>query len=250
MGPRDGVGTGGRVDGMNLLSPASLRNRQHCSLAPIQSQSYSLALRPRAFLNQLLHFDHPKLVIRNRGFALCRETEFGVFFSEEENYADPVSGLRIRPDQIRGIFFHQQAGAPPTFELLFEDAGFVCAIHPSNAQNSRNTIEHILRSFPCRAVDGERLRAAGAAAWLDEHLEMGSDSPDAWSEISQINDSSGFRLSTGRAGFAFEGCFQPWVADRDGAVVRLSDRGQQTVVFANLLDGSVSLPMKMKRAYL
>jgi len=229
---------------MKLLSPfqpARPRRRER-SKGVVPRGSLPLLLRPQAFLNQLLHFDHPRLILRNPGIALCRETEFGVFFpgtdtGERRVLSDPVSGLQIDGDEVDRMTYFDEAGAPPAFELHFRSTGNALVVQPRSDAPSCLVTERILRSFRDHEFHGSPVEATTAGEWLDRLTRpAGPEAPRgrqpfARTEAQQAVPGGELRLRVIEPGFRFEGTLLPWRSDRDGAHLRVSDRDGRTAVY-------------------
>ena len=181
--------------------------------------------------------------------ALCRETEFGVFFLAGDRYVDQVSGLEIVLDQVTGLFLHHDQHSPPSFEIQFREEGFACAIYPSGTPRSLETLDGIVKSFATEPADPAELRAAGAARWLDECLALpASDSIEAREPFLRATEKPGeLQLELQSEGFSFSGPFQPGNLDSDGGILRISDCRHKTVVYSSTSLGSNHLPPKLAR---
>lgn len=244
-----GLGKAEQGGGMRLLSAVPFRKKRTPKPFAPAACSHRLALRPRAFLNQLFHFDQPRLVIRGNGLALCRETEFGVFFLSGDRYVDQVSGLEIVLDQVTGLFLHHDEHSPPSFEIRFREEGFACAIYPSGTPRSRETLDSIVKSFATEQADPAELRAAGAARWLDECLALpASDSSEVREPFLKATEKPDeFQLELQTEGYSFAGPFQPGNVDTDDGVLRISDCRHKTVVYSSAKLGANHLPPKLAR---
>lgn len=228
---------------MKLLPPVSFRAKPSPLPAPTSHRSCRLALAPVEFLNQLFHFDRPRLVIRGRGVALCRETEFGVFFPKGRRYVDPVSGWEVAPDEVTRICLHQDRAAPPSFEIEFRGEGFACAIYPSGTPRSRASLEHLVAACAEAPESSESLRAAGAARWLDECLESGTDRSD--SILRATESPREFLIDIVTSGFSFAGPFRPNHIDADAGHLRISDCRHHTVLYTGSVADAALLPGKL-----
>jgi hypothetical protein len=200
--------------------------------------SHRLELRPHAFLNQLLHFDRPTLVVRSPGLSLCLETEFGVFFEcdgprvgDAAWLEDPVSGLCLDPSAINSIVLYGEQYSPPAFEISLGEAGFVCAIRPRADDQACQVMNRIIRNFGGAPTDGADLRDRGAGAWLDQwsagharSVVRLREASGRWRLDASIL-SGGIRLSV-RLDHALE--------DRDGDILRLVDQERNAAAYLDL----------------
>ncbi len=194
--------------------------------------SKKLALRPHAFLNQLLHFDTPRLIIRTAGLSLCRETEFGVFFREQDPaipvFTDPVSGLTIDAREISGIYLFKPKSGPPSFEIQFSTDGFALAVQPGTSEYSRMLIDRIANSFSGKAVTSGSISTLGAGAWLDE---WGFVRKNRDSSLTLLKDRFQTRLSG--HGFNYETTGTLQHRDTDRSVHRIISNDHHTYIFAH-----------------
>ncbi|MCB1089273.1 MAG: hypothetical protein KDM63_19710 [Verrucomicrobiae bacterium] len=194
----------------------------------------------------MFHFDRPRLVIRGNGVALCRETEFGIFFPDGRRYVDPVSGLEVVPDRITRICLHQDHAAPPSIEIEFREEGFACAIYPGGTPQSRASLGELVNRLAEGPESSEALRAAGAARWLDECLEWGSGL-DARIEsiLKPTRHSREFLIDLSGLGFSFAGPFRPNHVDAGAGHLRVSDCRHRTVLYTTSASDAALLPGKL-----
>lgn len=227
---------------MKLLPPVPFRRKRGAEQESVSPESYRLDLRPRDFFNHLLQFDRLRLVIRAQGLTLCRETEFGHFFSERDRCADPVSGLSVAPDLVTGIYLHHDQAAPPSFEIAFRDIGFACAIHPDPGSPARRITKAIVASFAVVRESSGNLRTSGAARWLDQSLHLPGERPRTFSRLLETDAPGEFQIDILASAFGFTGTFSPGRTDREGSTLKLSDRAGGTVVHADPGSPAVKLP--------
>lgn len=240
---------------MSRLSPIhQLRRRKASKLisSSIEQplpEAASLMLRPQAFLNQLFHFDTPQLVVRGHRTTLCQQSEFGIFFNEQNEPAsdapgsiwlnDPVSGLRINASAITGIFFLNETGKQPAFELQMLHDGFACAIQPSRTERNLQLIRKVLSSFNAKEVSALELRNAGAGAWLDD---WGNEGCAGSSSIEFNPSSSRAVISLQGVDLKMKTVFESTGFDEYRESLRLSEIGTQSVLFTDRSIGNGACP--------
>lgn len=200
--------------------------------------SLRLCLRPHAFLNQLLHLNQPRLIVRSHALTLYQETEFGVFFRDANTsrpwLADPVSGLSIDPEKISGIFLLHQTGAPSSFEICTHSSGFALAIQPTNAADL-SSVKRIADSFGEARIESTDLIKAGAGAWLDDQMPHSPEleaTPSGQKPLSFDLASGHVQVCASGPGYRISDSFIPGYVDRDENSFRIADQTHRRVVFA------------------
>ncbi|MCB1086052.1 MAG: hypothetical protein KDM63_03330 [Verrucomicrobiae bacterium] len=227
---------------MRLTLPNLVRRKGPVKAETLPPACFQLAPRTDDFLDRLRLFDRSRLVIRGEGLTICRDTAFGDFPTGKGQRRDLVSGLALAPERVTGIYLFRERGMPPAFEIALMGEGFRLAIIPASSESARQTLRAVLHDLSAERCDGHALREAGAAMWLDESLNMVPMSARAGSAITRVQEGGGFRFSVWSDGFDFACEFEPQREDRDGSVLRWSDRSQQSTAHFDLRNQSLRCP--------
>ncbi|MEO0447967.1 MAG: hypothetical protein AAF191_18005 [Verrucomicrobiota bacterium] len=188
-----------------------------------------------AILNQLFHLDAPRLLLQGAGVSLLRQTEFGIFFHQEDGWVlDPVSGIVLDPSQVRAIYaLPGERGEVP--RLAFEFPRQTLSILPSQQQEA---FQRVCEAFSASGMPAEETSRI-PPLWLDEwgtacsaaapqDLRRRAGRTDWYALLSEASE---IELSLEGQGVRSEVRFCPGMIDREASILKVADPSQQHVLY-------------------